>query len=265
MRHYIITMVLAFAAVAACTAGTRTKAAKAKHSAVVMSYNIRHGVGMDEVTSYERIARVITGCGADVVAVQEVDSVTERSSRADVLDEIARLTGMHHVFARAIPYGGGAYGIGILSKEKPLSVKRVPLPGREEERVLLVVEFGNYYMGCMHLSLTPADQMASLPIIRGVAKGLDKPFFLAGDWNVHPDDPLIASISRDVQLFNDTSLYTFPADKPDEMLDYISVWKSTVAGRNVKAEYFKVLPEPVTSDHRPVVARIEWGGVAKKK
>lgn len=258
MKHYIITTVLAFAAVVACAAGTKAKTGKGQKSAIVMSYNIFHGEGMDGVTSYERIARIVTGCNADVVAMQEVDSATERSNGAYVLGEIARAAGMHCEFARAIPYGGGAYGIGILSKEKPISVKRVPLPGREEARVLLVVEFANYYMGCMHLSLTPDDQMASLPIIRKMAATLDKPFLLAGDWNVEPSDAFISEISKDAVLFNDTTLATWPADKPNVMIDYISAWRSTFTPRKVKASYFKVLPETVASDHRPVVAKVVW-------
>ena len=165
---------------------------------------------------------------------------------------------MHHVFARAIMFEGGSYGIGILSKEKPLSVKRIPLPGREEARMLLVVEFADYCMGCMHLSLTPADQMASLPIIKKVASKLRKPFFLAGDWNASPSDPFISAISKSATLFNDTTKCTFPADRPDVLLDYISAWKSTVSGRNCRSLWFKVLPEAVASDHRAVAAKIVW-------
>lgn len=231
---------------------------RAQKSAVVMSYNIRHGEGIDGKTDYSRIVRVITVCNADVVAVQEVDSVTLRSNGNDVLAAIAAEAGMHHVFARAITFEGGSYGIGILSKEKPLSVKRVPLPGREESRMLLVVEFADYYMGCMHLSLTPADQMASLPIINKVASQLRKPFFLAGDWNVSPSDPFISAIGKNATLFNDTTQCTFPADRPDVLLDYISAWKSTVAGRKCGSRWFKVLPEAVASDHRAVAAEIVW-------
>lgn len=249
---------LAFAAVVACAAGTKAKQGKGQKQAIVMSYNIYHGEGLDGVTSYERIARIVKGCNADVVAMQEVDSVTGRSNGADVLAEIARAAGMHHVFARAIPYDGGAYGIGIISKEKPLSVKRVPLPGREEARVLLVVEFADYYMGCTHLSLTPEGQMASLSIIKNVAETLDKPFFLAGDWNAEPTDKLISEISKDVILFNDTSLNTHPSDNPNVTIDYISAWKSTITAHKMKAAYFKVLPEKVASDHRPVVAKVVW-------
>ena len=110
----------------------------------IMSYNIRNGRGMDDVADFRRTAAVINKVCPDVVAVQEIDSVTGRSGGKDVLREIAGLTLMHHMYAPAIDYDGGKYGIGMLSKEKPLGYRYLPLPGREEARALLVVEFEKY-------------------------------------------------------------------------------------------------------------------------
>ena len=45
----------------------------------IMSYNIRNGRGMDDVTDFRRTAAVINKVCPDVVAVQEIDSVTGRS------------------------------------------------------------------------------------------------------------------------------------------------------------------------------------------
>ena len=81
---------------------------------------IRNGRGTDDVTDFRRTAAVINKVCPDVVAVQEIDSVTGRSGGKDVLREIAGLTLMHHMYAPAIDYDGGKYGIGMLSKEKPL-------------------------------------------------------------------------------------------------------------------------------------------------
>lgn len=122
-----------------------------------MSYNIRNGRGMDDVADFRRTADVIIKACPDIVAVQEIDSVTGRSGGKDVLREIAGLTLMHHTYAPAIDYDGGKYGIGMLSKEKPLGYKRLPLPGREEARALLIVEFEKYIYCCTHLSLTEED------------------------------------------------------------------------------------------------------------
>lgn len=227
----------------------------------VVSYNIRHGEGMDGKTDYARIARHFLDQHADVVAVQEVDSVTGRSGGQDVLKRLADAAQMHPTFARAIAFDGGAYGVGILSREQPLSVRRIPLPGREEARVLLVAEFADYYVACTHLSLTPDDQLASLPILREVAAAAQKPFFLAGDWNAQPSDPFIRQLRKDFTLLNNLKLPTWPADVPKDLIDYVAVWKHFP--HRVKRQDFTVIPDTVSSDHRPIVARVRMARQAR--
>ena len=168
----------------------------------IISYNIRHGEGLDGKTDYVRIARMFREQQADVVALQEVDSVTGRSHKKDVLREIANEALMYPVFAKAISFDGGSYGVGLLAREHPLSVERIALPGREEARVLLLAEFDDYYIGCTHLSLTPEDQLASLDVIRKIASRLNKPFLLAGDWNALPESQTIQEIRKDLTLLN---------------------------------------------------------------
>lgn len=51
----------------------------------LMSYNIRHGAGLDGRSDFERIAEVIKREHPDVVALQEVDSVTRRTGGRDFL------------------------------------------------------------------------------------------------------------------------------------------------------------------------------------
>ena len=220
----------------------------------IMSYNIRNGKGMDNVTNYQRIADVINRMKPDVVAVQEVDSVTGRSGQTNVLQELSERTLMFRTFAPAIDYNGGKYGIGVLSKEKPVSAQRFPLPGREEARVLLVVEFEKYIFCCTHLSLTPTDQELSLPIIRKVAQESNKPFFIAGDWNATASSSLLADIQKDFTIITNPKQPTFPADEPDSCLDYIAAYKT----ENLPFTRLScfVCNEPVASDHRPVIADI---------
>ena len=128
---------------------------------------------------------------------------------------------MYPVFAKAISFDGGSYGVGLLAREHPLSVERIALPGREEARVLLLAEFDDYYIGCTHLSLTPEDQLASLDVVRKIASRLDKPFLLAGDWNALPESQTIQEIRKDFTLLNNLKQATYPANKPKDVIDYI--------------------------------------------
>lgn len=219
----------------------------------LMTYNVRNAKGMDNVTDYQRVADVILRTKPDIVALQELDSVTKRSGGVDVLQELASRSLMHAVYAPAIEFGGGKYGAGVLSKEKPLSYHYIPLPGREEKRVLLSVEFEKFIFCCTHLSLTDEDRMLSLEAIRAEAKAANKPFFIAGDWNATPDSPFIAAIKEDFELFN-SGMLTFPASGADRCLDYIAGYMKN--GKPFTGLSSYVPKEEVASDHRPVVVDV---------
>lgn len=223
----------------------------------VMSYNIRNAIGMDGVTDDARIAEAIRRVGPDVVALQEVDSMTRRSAGRYVAGGIARALGMHDVFGAAIPYEGGGYGVAILSRERPCSVRRVPLPGREEARMLLVAEFPDYVLGCVHLSLTEEDRLASVETIRCEAARFEKPFILAGDWNDGPDSELLARLAAaGFRTVTDTTQPTHPADRPRVCIDYIALHDPFGAVTEVSDA--GVVEEPLASDHRPVVATLRF-------
>ncbi len=228
----------------------------AKNTLRIMSYNIRNAMGMDRVTDFDRLAGEILDVAPDVVALQEIDSATRRSQSIDVLHEIADRVLMHRVYAPAIEYDGGKYGIGVLSKEKPLQHRSLPLPGREEERALLLVEFEQYLFACTHLSLTDEDRMASLQIIAREAAASGKPFILAGDLNARPDSPFMTALAEQFDVLTDTEKPTFPADTPTECIDYIAVYKTPCQPYTLLSRF---VPEaPMASDHRPVVADIRW-------
>lgn len=227
---------------------------KGKNTWRIMSYNIRNGRGMDDVTDLRRITDVINRTKPDVVAVQEVDSVTGRSNQTDILHELADQTLMYRTYAPAIPFDGGKYGVGILSKEKPINSRYIPLPGREERRTLLWVEFEQYIFACTHLSLTEEDRISSLHFIRREAEAAGKPFVLAGDWNDKPESPFMTEIQKDFQLFSNPKQFTFPAPAPKECIDYIAGYKT--GGMPFTVLSNQVIDEAVASDHRPIVVDI---------
>lgn len=220
----------------------------------LMSYNIRNTKGMDGVQNVQRIANVIINEAPDVVAVQELDSMTTRSNQRYVLGELAERVQMHANYAPAISFQGGKYGIGILSREKPLAIRTYPLPGREEARMLMVAEFEDYFFACTHLSLTEEDRLASLDIIKQSVPNSNKPYFLAGDLNDQPDSKFIQALKQDFQLLTDIKKPTFPAPEPTETIDYIAAWKHSANDfANLSA---RVLEEPLASDHRPLTVQL---------
>lgn len=227
-----------------------------------MTYNIRNAKGMDGVCNFQRIANVISNEAPDVVAIQELDSMTTRSGQKFVLNEIAERTQMHASYAPAISFQGGKYGIGILSRKKPLDIHSYPLPGREEARMLMVAEFEDYFFACTHLSLTEEDRLASLDIIKKSVGESDKPYFLAGDLNDTPDSKFIKALQQDFQVLTNLKKPTYPAPEPTETIDYIAAWKHR--SNNFANLSAQVHEEPLASDHRPLTVQLRTAIKADK-
>lgn len=251
MKHLCRIVAILLTLLPLCNLYSQEKGVREANTLRIMSFNIRNGMGMDNVTNYQRTADAIIKAHPDVVAVQEVDSVTGRSNQTDVLRVLGEKTLMYPTYAPAIDYDGGKYGIGMLSKEKPLSYRYVALPGREEKRALLIVEFEKYIFCCTHLSLTGEDRLSSLDIIRREAATAQKPLFIAGDLNASPDSEVIQGLQKDFVILTNTKQFTFPASKPEETIDYIAAYaKDTTAFTCLSSA---VLNEPLASDHRPIV------------
>ena len=239
-----------------------TFSAQAQNTLKLMSYNIKNANGMDNVCNFQRIANVINNTSPDVVAIQEVDSMTNRSGQKYVLGEIAERTQMHGYFAPAIDYDGGKYGIGLLTKQLPLRLQTLPLPGREEARTLILAEFADYIYCCTHMSLTEEDRMKSLELVKAFTSSSTKPLFLAGDMNAEPESGFIKELQNDFQILSNPKQHTFPAPDPKETIDYIATLKQNAKGFAVISA--KVINEPMASDHRPILVELRTAEKADK-
>lgn len=224
----------------------------------IVAYNIYNGKEVDGKTlNYSRQAEVIGGLNPDVAAIEEVDSLTQRSQGHFALREYADRLGMFHFYSPAIDFQGGKYGIGVLAKKHPLRVTRIAMPGREERRTLVITEYPGYVFAATHMSLTPADQLKSIEILRSEAAKSDKPFFVAGDLNFTPDSEPGRMFAKYFRVLTDPKAPTWPADKPRIAIDYIAVFKSDAAS-NVVLLHSGVAGEAKASDHRPVYAEVRF-------
>ncbi len=227
---------------------------QAQNTLKLMTYNIKNANGMDDVCDFQRVANVINNASPDVVAIQEVDSMTNRSGQKYVLGEIAERTQMHAYFAPAIDYDGGKYGIGLLTRQVPVRLQTIPLPGREEVRALILAEFEDYIYCCTHMSLTEEDRMESLKIVKSFTTPYKKPLFLAGDMNAEPESDFIKELQKDFQILSNPKQHTYPAPEPKETIDYIATLKSNANGFALISA--QVLHEPMASDHRPILVEL---------
>lgn len=219
----------------------------------VMTYNIHHGAPLAGERDAARNAEIINRYSPDIVALQELDSMTTRCPD-NFLADIGALTDMHPYFCSAMDFAGGGYGIGMLCREVPITVSRHALPGSEEPRALLVVEFDKYIAACTHLSLTAEDRLASISIISDILAQTSKPFMLLGDFNDEPETEFIKLLCEHFEILNEVGDYTFPADVPDRTIDYILLDKRHAAKAEVM--HSEVADEPEVSDHRPVIVKL---------
>lgn len=235
---------------------------QAQNTLKLMTYNIKNANGMDDVCNFQRIANVINNASPDVVAIQEVDSMTKRSGQKYVLGEIAERTQMHAYFAPAIDFDGGKYGIGLLTRQVPVRLQTIPLPGREEARALILAEFEDYIYCCTHMSLTEEDRMESLKIVKSFTAPYKKSLFLAGDMNAEPESDFIKELQKDFQILSNPKQHTYPAPEPKETIDYIATLKSNANGFALISA--QVLNEPMASDHRPILVKLRTAEKANK-
>ncbi len=256
IANRILVAIVAFAPrLAACTAEETA-------TLRIMTYNVHHCEGTDGKLDVERIAKVITDQQCDLVALQELDRHTARSESMDQIAQLAKLTGLTGCFGKAIDFGGGEYGVGVLSRLPIIERRTIKLPSgeRREQRVALeiVVKPANspeFTFVSTHFDHSSGEndrarQAASLRELFG-ANSRDS--ILAGDFNAPATRAEMAPLLEkwmDVDAKKQSP--TIPAAKPTLKIDYILLPQSG-PWEVVSTE---VLNEPIASDHLPLVTTI---------
>lgn len=243
------------------TAVLRPSEVGGKRTLRVLCYNIHHGEGMDGKTDLLRIARVIRAADPDLVALQEVDDRTKRTSGVDQTAELARLTGLDGRFGKAIDFQGGGYGQAVLSRFPIGDALVHPLPGMpDRERrialeVRLTIDGRDLSFVTTHLDhQLAAEREQQAAKLNEFFARTERPTILAGDLNTTPDSKAFAVLLA--QWANATAgqgLLTIPVEKPTKQIDYI-LFRPTGRFRTVSAV---VVDERVASDHRPVLVTLE--------
>lgn len=244
------------------------KASEAAHSGPpatvirVLSYNLHHGEGVDGKVDLKRIARIITDAHADIVALQEVDQKTQRTGGVDQAAELARLTGLHFAYGKAMAYQGGAYGQALLSRW-PLTefvVHPLPNPTQVEPRIAISAQvrppgqLGFRFVGT-HLDANRDDTARWQQTARLIELfGTDKtPTILVGDFNARPETRILQTL---LQPFTDASARqpapTSPAENPKARIDFVLLRPATTW----RVLSSTVILEAVASDHRPLLVEL---------
>jgi endonuclease/exonuclease/phosphatase family metal-dependent hydrolase len=223
-----------------------------------MTYNIRHGLGLDDQQSIERIRDVIASQTPEIVALQEVDNRVARSRWIDQATWLGEQLGMEVVFGQTLPLVIGSFGNAILSRYPIESWDFHPLPSLGELRGVLRAKVttpkGNASFLCTHFGLDPEERLMQAGAMLEIARNAGRPTILMGDFNARPESRTIQLLSRPgIGLENLCPLETrtFPADDPNCRIDYI------FATPGVKMVNYQA-PATTASDHLPLVADLDF-------
>lgn len=230
----------------------------------ILTYNIHHGEDMNGKLDLQQIANVINATKPDIVALQEVDSVTNRTKQTDQLKELASLTNMNYFYGKSMNYCGGGYGVGILTKLKIVNSFVTLLPGfsKSEPRAMATVELElknkkHFVFSAIHLDSDrdPEERIEQAKKILVLFSQMKKPSIIAGDFNAQPEEATMKDIVY--SLYNETDpsgySFSFPSAQPAVKIDYILVSK----GHHWKKIYYEVINEKIASDHRPVLSVVK--------
>ena len=227
----------------------------------MMSFNVRMGCGLKDpfklpeggLGHLPQCAAVIRAANPDWVAIQEIDRCSIRAGRMDQTAELARLCGMHGTYVKKTPQPGGDYGLAILSKEKPLAVSKILMPGRIHTRCVEILEFKDYFVACSHFPLSAQLCETAAEIVRLNLADREKPVFLAGDLNSEPTTKAIDILKKGFVVLSDMTQNTFPANAPDRCIDYIMV--DSKHADKVEVTSRKVIAAPEATDHCALVVK----------
>lgn len=245
----------------------------------VMTYNVHSCRGIDGKLSPQRIARVIARYHPDVVALQELDVMRERTGGLDQAERLARLLAMDVHFHPALHLEEERYGDAILTRLPVRLIKKDILPGPPGQRSSLLNPAGDEPRGAVwveveyegrklqiintHLGLSKAERLRQVDALLG-PEWLSHPRcegarVLVGDFNALPNSAeckRLAGHLHDVQVAapDHKPQGTFFSRMPSVRIDHI------YASPDIRIKRVLVPGTELTrqaSDHLPLIADIE--------
>lgn len=231
----------------------------------IVQYNV--GVFSKEIeNSIPMIADMMKELDADVISLNELDSCNLRHDYYQLEAFAEEMGGWDFSFVNALPYKGGAYGIGVCAKDRIIDRKEIHFDkydGRET-RACCIVETEKYILASTHLEYsTPTASLRQAQDLNREIKALygnsGKPVFLCGDMNTTPDSDTVAELLKEWTQLSGND-FTISPKKPHACIDYVFLLKN---GAKCKVKHYEVPVNfakgdvTIASDHLPVLVEVE--------
>lgn len=230
----------------------------------IMSFNIRHGEGLDEQSNLMGILKIIREQKPDLVALQAVDSLTSGGKVKFQLRQLAVQTGMHYTYGEVDKSENGSHGVGILSVWPFEKTQTIALPttlGADPKVLLcgLIRHSRNLTFRFCNSRLEYAsvlDRALQAAYINRMLEGSIQPVVLGMDMGARPNEQPYFSFRKSWHdAAKGSQVETWNEGLPGDRLDYIFV----LLNNKVRVKNYKVIRNyPEVSDHYPIVANVEF-------
>lgn len=233
----------------------------------IMSYNIRHGEGIDTILDVSRSAKIIKSQAPDLCGLQEVDNFCMRSDSVGQTAYLGRKTSMTGTFGKFMNLEGGEYGMATLSAKPLISTKVLQLPkGKYEPRSSIVHEvqifedyniiFANVHFEWISGKEGSTNRLNQAKALLEYINELNKATIITGDFNCTPDSPTMQYFAKQGFVFvqKGQDNLSFQGETKAE-IDHV-IYRNA---NNIKFEKKSVqlLKEPIASDHRPLIVELK--------
>ncbi len=251
---------------------TPEPAAPSSSSIVVMTYNMRQGIGGDGRLGIERIAKVIEEANADIVALQDSDTARISTGNLDAIRFLSVRLGYYEAYGP--PTRDQIFGVSILSRFPILRWETILLPSLEAQRVMVWadVQVGPQTLRVYATHFGDIDEERPLQarFVRTMTISAPSPRILLGGINSQaleycPGEGcsesaynVLASVWTDAwtaagRSLTDSAGFTWPAASPAIRVDYVFL------GPGMAVDSIEAPRNPLTqiaSDYLPVIARV---------
>jgi len=219
------------------------------------TYNVHYGYHTDWRLQLEAQAQAIEAAGADVVALQEVDTGRPTSYMIDDARWLAHRLGMGVVY---LPCMEHLTGIGLLSRYPIVEYDTLLLPSDLEQTGIIwaKIEVGGQPVNAfaIWMGLKPEERAQQINAALAFIAAHPGPAIFGGDFNSTPDSPVYAQVSGAglTDPFATLELGSPPTDpalEPTQRIDFVWLRDLTPVAAEVS--------EALASDHRMVVVEIK--------
>ena len=218
----------------------------------VVTFNVRHGLGLDGRQDLQRTARVLRELAPDIAGLQELDEDAERSGG---IDQAAWLAGALGMWSASAPARGRR------AHERVALLSRHPIVGAEarwfwdggsrgEPRGAVVAEIattaGPVRCAVAHLSTRPLERAREWRALAAMMASLPGPALLFLDANSSRLAPLGRVASMHPPPGRPPA--TFPAERPSKPVDWVL---ARAPARHLEPAWTPV--RGTCSDHLPLL------------